>query len=326
VHRRHRAGVCHRIVVTHDCVIPAKHEANVSVHMEYEGVPIPPCDWAIESRGLCPGVMATRTLFSDSQSQLVACVLNNSLKPKSLRANSLLSMAEPVQCLSHTGNCELNNSLFADSDVSSDLVLPDESAMPVLSSLYPTMAQTDGTELCTLTVSLTTAEPTYSDSSTLPAGDAHDHINNLLHSLPSDLSDEQRDRAETFIRSCTNVFSRSEYDIGHTNIIPHHIDTGDHSPHFEQLRHHPTALLPVVDKHVRHMLEHDVIEPAASPWCSNVVMVRKQDGTMRLCIDYRKLNGLTTKDKFQLPKIDSCLDTLNGCKFVSTCDLHWGYW
>ena len=74
------------------------------------------------------------------------------------------------------------------------------------------------------------------------------------------------------------------------------------------------------------MLEHDVIEPAASPWCSNVVMVRKQDGTMRLCIDYHKLNALTTKDKFPLPKIDSCLDTLNDCEFFSSCDLCWGYW
>ena len=47
---------------------------------------------------------------------------------------------------------------------------------------------------------------------------------------------------------------------------------------------------------------------------------------MRLCIDYRKLNALTTKDKFPLPKIDTCPDTLNGCKFFSSCDLRWGYW
>jgi len=69
-----------------------------------------------------------------------------------------------------------------------------------------------------------------------------------------------------------------------------------------------------------------MIEPAASPWCSNVVMVRKQDGTMLLCIGYRILNSLTVKDKFPLPKIDTCLDTLNGCELFSTCDLRWGYW
>jgi len=144
--------------------------------------------------------------------------------------------------------------------------------------------------------------------------------------LPDDLTLDQKQRAETFIRSRANVFSRSEFDIGRTNIIPHRIDTGHHSPHFEQLRRHPTTQLPVIDEHVRHMLEHDVIEPAASPWCSNVVMVCKQDVTMRLCIDYRKLNGLTVKDKFPLRKIDTCLDALNGCEFFSTCDLRWGYW
>jgi len=129
-----------------------------------------------------------------------------------------------------------------------------------------------------------------------------------------------------FICSHVHVFSQSEYDIGRTSIIPHCTDTGDSSPHFEQLWRHPTTQLPVIDEHVQHMLEHDVIEPAASPWCSNVVMVRKQDGTMRLCVDYHKLNCLTVKDKFPLPKIDTCLDTLNGCEFFSTCDLRWGYW
>jgi len=132
---------------------------------------------------------------------------------------------------SGTCNGERSNSLFADSGDSSDLVLFDESVMPVSSSLRPTMVQTDGTELRTSTVSSTTAEPTDSDSSILPVGDARDHIDGLLRSLPLDLSDEQHDHAKAFIRSRTNVFSRSEYDIGHrgpTNIILHR-------PHFEQL-------------------------------------------------------------------------------------------
>jgi len=72
-------------------------------------------------------------------------------------------------------------------------------------------------------------------------------------------------------------------------------------PHFEQLRRHPTTQLPMIYEHVEHMLAHDVIEPAASPWSSNVVMVRKQDGSMRFCVDYRKVNELIKKDKFPLP-------------------------
>jgi len=74
------------------------------------------------------------------------------------------------------------------------------------------------------------------------------------------------------------------------------------------------------------MLRHDVIEPAASPWCSNVVMVKKKDGSMRFCIDYRKTNELIKKDHFPLPKIDTCLDMLNGSTWFSSCDLRQGYW
>jgi len=67
------------------------------------------------------------------------------------------------------------------------------------------------------------------------ADDPHSHIQCLIDGLPDDLTDEQRARATAFIRSRSNVFSRSEYDIGRTRIIPHRIDTGDNTPHFEQL-------------------------------------------------------------------------------------------
>jgi len=77
---------------------------------------------------------------------------------------------------------------------------------------------------------------------------------------------------------------------------------------------------------MEHMLKHDVIEPAASPWCSNVVMVHNQDGTVWFCIDYHKVNELIETDKSPLPQIDTYLDTLNGCQYFSSCDLCWVYW
>jgi len=84
-----------------------------------------------------------------------------------------------------------------------------------------------------------------------------------------------------FIRSHANIFSRSEFDIGRTDILKHRIDTGNNPPHYERLRWHPTSQLPQIDAHVEGMLCHDVIEPAASPWCSNVVMVKKKDERKR---------------------------------------------
>ena len=79
VHRRNRANICRRVVVAADCVVPAKHEMNVLVRMEDDGSTLPPYNWAIEPQGLGPNVMSARTLFSDSQPQLVARVLNLSL-------------------------------------------------------------------------------------------------------------------------------------------------------------------------------------------------------------------------------------------------------
>ena len=156
--------------------------------------------------------------------------------------------------------------------------------------------------------------------------DEFQHVQCLVDQLPEDLTVEQRAAAEDFIKKRSHVFSKSEFDIGRTDVIKHQIDTGHNAPHFEQLRRHPTTQLPVIDRHVDEMLQHDVIEPAASPWCSNVVMVKKRDGTMRFCVDYRKVNQLIKKDKFPLPKIDTCLDMLNGCCFYSSCDLRQGYW
>jgi len=90
--------------------------------------------------------MTARTLFSDNQPQLVARVLNNSLKDKSLSANSFLSMAEPVQCLSGT-DCEPANLMLDGSSSHCGSMLFDESALPVSLSPPSTMMPADGTAL-----------------------------------------------------------------------------------------------------------------------------------------------------------------------------------
>ena len=74
------------------------------------------------------------------------------------------------------------------------------------------------------------------------------------------------------------------------------------------------------------MLQNDVIEPAISPWESNVVLVRKSNGQLRFCVDYRQLNLHTYKDFYPLPRIKTCLDSLGGSKFFSSLDLRSGYW
>jgi len=66
------------------------------------------------------------------------------------------------------------------------------------------------------------------------------------------------------------------------------------------------------------MLEYGIIEPAASPWASNVVLVKKKDGSLHFCVDYRQLNSITIKDSYPLPLVDNCLNALAGSSWFST--------
>ena len=68
-----------------------------------------------------------------------------------------------------------------------------------------------------------------------------------------------------------------------------------------------------------------MIEETDSPWSSPVVLVRKKDGNLCFCFDYRRLNDNTKKNWFPLPRIDDTLDTLAGAKWFSTLDLKSGY-
>ena len=121
------------------------------------------------------------------------------------------------------------------------------------------------------------------------------------------------------------MFSESELDLGRTNVVVRSIDTGDARPVRQPLRRVPPLHHQVIEKHVDDMLRQGIIEPALSPWASNVVLVKKKDGSYRCCIDYRQLNNVTKKDAYPLPRIDSCLGALSGSAWFSTIDLRSPY-
>mgnify|MGYP005949094595 CR=1 FL=1 len=74
------------------------------------------------------------------------------------------------------------------------------------------------------------------------------------------------------------------------------------------------------------MLDANVIQPSTSEWSSAPVLVRKKDGSVRWCIDYRQLNQKTVKDSYPLPNIEDCLSTLSGSIYFSTLDMESGYY
>jgi hypothetical protein len=84
-------------------------------------------------------------------------------------------------------------------------------------------------------------------------------------------------------------------------------------------------MLRAIDEQLETMQKQSITEPCQSEWASNIVVVRKKDGSLRFCVDYRQLNDRTIKDAYSLPKIEECLDVLSGSSWFSTVDLRSGY-
>ena len=116
--------------------------------------------------------------------------------------------------------------------------------------------------------------------------------------LAPDIPDDGQHKLCNLILEHRQAFSLHEMDFGHTEQLQHGIDKGTEMSVRQPLRRQPLALLPVIDDQVNQMLDQGLIEPANSAWSSNVVIVKKKDGTLHFCIDYRSLNSKTRKDAY----------------------------
>lgn len=101
-------------------------------------------------------------------------------------------------------------------------------------------------------------------------------------------------------------------------LIEYGIDTGTARPIRQQPYRLPYAYRETVKKELEEMKEAGIITPSNSQWASPTVLVPKKDGTMRMCVDYRKLNNVSTADAYPIPRIDELIDRLGRAKYIST--------
>jgi len=122
------------------------------------------------------------------------------------------------------------------------------------------------------------------------------------------------------------LFDGGETAIGHVPGIQHRIETGDAVPVCTRQWRLPQATRELIRKECDTMLNAGVIEPSSSPWLSPVVLVRKKGGALRFCVDYRKVNAVTTADTYPLPRIDEMIDELGPTDTFTTLDARAAYW
>ena len=153
-----------------------------------------------------------------------------------------------------------------------------------------------------------------------------EHLKELFIRSIDHLDIHQAKEVGLLLTRYETVFAKDDLDIGlFSGSIKHTIDTGDAAPTRQRMRRTPLGFEKEED-HLNQMLERGVITESTSEWASPPVLVRKKDGTLRYCIDFRALNKVTRKDAFPLPNIENCLDTLRGSTFMSTLDMAAGYY
>ena len=142
----------------------------------------------------------------------------------------------------------------------------------------------------------------------------------------SHLLPEESAQLTALLVEFSDIVSTSPSDVGRTAIIQHDIATGQASPIRQAPRRIPIHQQEEVRNHIKKLVDDGLVEPSDSPWAAPIVVVRKPDGSIRLCVDYRKLNQITTRDAFPLPRVDDAIDAMHGCKYFTTLDLASGYW
>lgn len=128
-----------------------------------------------------------------------------------------------------------------------------------------------------------------------------------------------------FLRKHCDVFSQGDADYGYTTTVKHRVQTGDAHPIKQRHRRIPPHMFQEVKRHVQDLVAQGILKESCSPWASPAVIVLKKDGSVRFCCDYRKLNSVTHRDAYPLPRVEESLDALGQACLFSSLDLTSGY-
>ena len=144
----------------------------------------------------------------------------------------------------------------------------------------------------------------------------------------SDLTPDQKQHFTSFLNKNRNIFATSLSELGCSNLNVHTIDTGDANPVSQRFYRQSPKIREETERQIQDLLKQGLIEPSTSHWRSPIVMVRKKDNSYRFAVDYRKLNEVTKKMSFPLPRLQDVWDALgesNSC-YYTVLDMASGFW
>src|SRR6266516_2873171 len=236
-------------------VAPAT-EQNIPVRLVHKNWRAPYADWLIQPKKISEGVLLARTILPDNDEYAAVRVINLTDSHVTIPLDCELGSAYMAQAIPYTNRIRAGSVTTnrPDSKLVPDNKVPDKPTLPrIRSEAY---------------------------NQKLP-----DYLLPVVKTLPDSLSPAQFETALESLHRNADVFSKDEGDLGLTDLITHHINTGTARPVHEGLRRHTQTHLKIIDDSVEKMLEYGIVEPASSPWASNVVVVTKQDSTPGITLD-----------------------------------------
>ena len=145
--------------------------------------------------------------------------------------------------------------------------------------------------------------------------------------IGDDCTVEDQDTLRQLLLDRHQVFALTDEALGETDLVEHHIEMTDHKPIKVFPCRLPYALRAELEAELDQLLSIGCIEPSCSPYASGLILVRKKDGRLRVCLDYRSINKYTVPDRYPIPRIDELIDTVGRQKgkIFSSLDLMKGY-
>ena len=142
----------------------------------------------------------------------------------------------------------------------------------------------------------------------------------------SDFDESQGNAIRGVLLKHKRIFAVNDHQLGCLKDVTYHIELNDPTPVKQRYRPLHPNLREKVQEQLKVMEETGVIQQSTSLWSSPLTVATKKDGSLRLCVDFRRLNSQAKRDAKPLPRIEETLSLLNGNKFFSSCDLLSGYW
>ena len=144
--------------------------------------------------------------------------------------------------------------------------------------------------------------------------------------LLDNLSPEKKDHVLKMLLGVQEALSQGDHDVGSARVEPHKIELTNETPVWQRPRNFSQPVNEEVEKQCKELMLSDILEFSNSNWSSPVVPVRKVNGDLRICIDYRLLNRVTKTEKFPMPNLNNCVYRPSKVKFFTKLDMVRGYY